>query len=215
MSSGTLQRLSGIAGILGGLTLFAGDMLFYFSTQSDNVTLNMAHSSDWRITASAFTALIATWLYLLGLYSVYYAFRPATAKARWTVVLTFGALLVNFGIVHAQYVAIATSAKLALQNGLDIMQSAAFARHINDLLRLPGYLFFAVLSVVFLVNVWKGKTLYKKIMVLFFPLIPYIFLFVLKPALHGTAYVVVIGGYLNLLLVIFFTASTVMLWNKE
>ena len=35
-------RLMGLAGILGGLILFAGDMLFYYDGTSTDLKLNMA-----------------------------------------------------------------------------------------------------------------------------------------------------------------------------
>jgi len=59
-------RFFGIAGIMGGLVLFAGDMLFYYDGESINLKLNMGHT-DFRIIASGATALFGTWLYLLGL----------------------------------------------------------------------------------------------------------------------------------------------------
>ena len=65
MVTTTWLRLTGLAGILGGLLLFAGDMRFYYNAFSLDIRGNMAHASDLRIDLSALPALSATWLYLL------------------------------------------------------------------------------------------------------------------------------------------------------
>jgi hypothetical protein len=51
-------------------------------------------------------------------------------------------------------------------------------------------------------------------MILFFPLIPFLLQGVFDRILSGSAWIVVVGGYFNLLLVVFFAASTVALWNR-
>ena len=206
-------RLLGIAGALGGLVLFAGDMLFYFQSGSTDLLMNMTKASDERISLSGISALIATWLYLLGVWQVYIAFKPTSAKIRVVLLLSFIGILTAYGIVHAEYVAIAITAKLAVQNQLDIATTTELASHVNELLRLFVYPLFGVLSLVFISQVWKRKTLYPRWMVFFFPLLPFLLQGVFVKFLTGNAWVVVIGGFLNLILVIFFIASTIALWN--
>ncbi|NPA43910.1 MAG: hypothetical protein GXO49_00085 [Chlorobi bacterium] len=208
-------RTFGIFGILGGLTLFAGDMLFYYNSESINIAENMGNVSDARIIASGVSAFFATLFYLLGLGQIYYAFKPSPKKIRNIVLISFASLLVLYGVVHGAYVGIATSAKLAVQNNLDITKSTALALKTNNTLRLFGYPIFLVLSIYFLSQVWKGNTLYPKWIIFFFPLIPFIIQFILAEFLTGTARLIILGGYLNLILVLFFFASTIALWNKE
>jgi len=208
-------RTFGLFGILGGLTLFAGDLLFYFNTESINFNENMSISSDFRIIASGVTALLATWFYLLGLGQVYFAFKPSSATMRNTVLFSFAGLLILYGIVHSEYVGIATSAKLAAQNNLDITESVALAIKTNKVLRLFGYPLFLILSIAFISQVWKRNTLYPKWIIFFFPLFPFILQFVFKQVLSGTVWLVVIGGYLNLIMTLFFLASSIALWNKK
>jgi len=205
-------RAFGIFGIFGGLILFSGDMLFYYSTESIDFAENMSKVSDNRIIISGVSALIATWFYLLGLGQVYYAFKSSVFKN--TVIISFASLLILYGIVHSAYTGIAISAKLAAQNNLDITESIALALKTNKILRLFGYPVFLFLSVFFLSQVWKRKTLYPRWIMFFFPLIPFLLQFVLSEILSGTLWLVVMGGYLNLILVLFFLASTVALWNK-
>ncbi len=208
-------RALGIFGAIGGLTLFAGDMLFYYNPVNTNLLENMANSSDNRIILSAVTALIATWLYLLGVGQVYYAFKPSSKVMRNIIVISFSAIFVTYGVVHGAYVAIATSAKIALQNNLNIEETASLARQANNVLRLFGYPIFAVMSYVFISEVWKKKTLYSRWIILFFPLVPFLFKGLINSVVSGQAEVIIKGGFLNLILVLFFIASTINLWKKE
>jgi hypothetical protein len=205
----------GIAGILGGLVLFAGDMLFYYDPININLKQNMGNASDFRIMASGLTALIASWLYLLGLGHVYYAFKPAKALARNTVAISFAAILISYGVIHGAYVAIAATAKLAVQNNLDIETATTLASEANNLLRLLIYPIFGLFSIVFIAHVWKKKTLYPRWIIPFFPLIPFLLQGILATVLTGSLRIIILGGFLNLILVLFFTASTIALWNTK
>jgi hypothetical protein len=213
-NSNLITRISGIAGILGGLLLFAGDMLYYYNGASIDLKFNMANSSDFRIEINGIIALLSTWLYLLGVISIYYAFAPASKKLRNIVLMSFTGILTSYGIIHGAYIAIATTAKLALHNNLDIVDSSALAVDTNNLMRLIIYPIFAVFSFVFIWQVWKKKTLYPRWILIFFPLTTFVFQGFLKQALSGSTWVIVNGGFLNIILVIFFTASTIALWNK-
>ena len=208
-------RFMGIAGILGGLVLFAGDMLFYYDPININLKQNMGNASDFRIMASGLTALIASWLYLLGLGQVYYAFKPAKALARNTVAISFAAILISYGVIHGAYVAIAATAKLAVQNNLDIETATTLASEANNLLRLLIYPIFGLFSIVFIAQVWKKKTLYPRWIIPFFPLIPFLLQGILATVLTGSLRIIILGGFLNLILVLFFTASTIALWNTK
>jgi hypothetical protein len=196
-------RMLGISGILGGLLLFTGDMLFYYDSASTNLKLNMGNSSDQRIIISGITALVSTWLYMLGLGQVYYAFRPTKILVRNIVVISFGGILISYGVVHAAYVAIAATAKLSVQYELDMVTATALASKTNDMLRLLVYPVFAVLSLLFINQVWKRKTLYPRWMILFFPLLPFLFQGLISKVLSGSLWIIIVGGYLNLILVVF------------
>lgn len=205
----------GIAGILGGLVLFAGDMLFYYDPFRADIKQNMGKASDFRIMASGLTALIASWLYLIGLGQVFYAFKPAKALARNTVLISFGAILISYGVIHGAYVAIATTAKLAVQNNLDMETATALASDANNILRLLIYPIFAILSAVFIAQVWKRKTLYPRWIIFFFPLVSFMFQGLFAKVLSDKIRIIILGGYLNLMLVLFFAASTIALWNSN
>jgi hypothetical protein len=207
-------RVMGICGILGGLLLFTGDMLFYYDANNTNLNLNMGNASDNRIIASGITALLSTWLYMIGLGQVYFAFKPTKDLIRNIVLFSFGGILIAFGIVHSAYVAIAATAKLSIEYKIDMASATALALKTNNMLRLLVYPIFGLLSFLFITQVWKRKTLYPRWIILFFPLIPFLFQGIVSKVLSGSLWVIVIGGYLNLLLVVFFLASTIALWNK-
>lgn len=206
-------RVLGIFGVLGGLTLFAGDMLFYFDPINPNMRENMGNASDFRIMSSGVTALLAAWFYMLGAGHVYQAFKPSKTIIRNAILICFGAITIAYGVIHGEYVAIATSAKLATQHNLEINEAVSLAIETNNILRLFVYPIFGVLSILFITQVYKRKTFYPRWIILFFPLIPFLIQGLVCKNLSGSVQIIVCGGYLNLILVIFFTASTIALWN--
>lgn len=210
-----LLRTLGFFGILGGLILFSGDMLFYYSTESNDLVLNMGNTSGNRIIISGITALLGTWFYLLGLVQVYFAFKPSSKIMQNIVIVSFTSILTAYGIIHGAYIAIATSAKLSVLHNLNIEDATALAIKTNNILRLFVYPGFAILSFVFIRQVWKRKTLYPRWIIPFFPLFPFLFQGILNKLFSGSIKIIIMGGFFNLILVIFFIASTVALWNKQ
>jgi hypothetical protein len=208
-------KIFGFFGILGGITLFAGDMLFYYDPQNINLFENMGNASDSRIIYSAVTALLAAWFYMLGVIHVYQAFKPSKTLVKNIIFICFAAITISYGVVHGAFVAIATSSKLVIQNNLDLNESILLASEANNVLRLLVYPIFGLLSILFITQVWKRKTLYPKWIILFFPLIPFLIQDFICNNLSGNIWIIVCGGYLNHILIIFFTASTIALWNKK
>ena len=131
------------------------------------------------------------------------------------ILICFTAITISYGVVHGAFVAIATSSKLAIQNNLDLNESVLLASEANNALRLLVYPIFGLLSVLFIYQVWKKNTLYPRWIILFFPLIPFLIQDFICKNLSGNIWIIVCGGYLNHILIIFFTASTIALWNKK
>ena len=208
-------KIFGVFGILGGITLFAGDMLFYYDPINTNLFKNMGNASDSRIIYSAVTALLASWFYILGVIHVHQAFKPTKPLIKNAVLICFAAITISYGVVHGAFVAIATSSKLAIENNLNLNQAISLASEANNILRLIVYPIFGLLSILFITQVWKRKTLYPKWIILFFPLIPFLIQDFICNNLSGNIWIIVCGGYLNHILIIFFTASTIALWNKK
>ena len=209
------SRLFGICGIMGGLTLFSGDMLFYYDPLNTNLYENMGNASDSRIIISTITALIASWLYVLGSIHVYQAFKQTKPIIKNLVLFCFAAISIAYGVVHGAFVAIATSSKLAVENDLNLNQATLLAVEANSILRSIVYPIFGLLSFLFITQVWKRKTLYPRWILLFFPLIPFLLEDIICKNLSGSISIIICGGYLNHILIIFFTASSIALWNKN
>ena len=206
-------RVLGVFGILGGLILFTGDMLLYYDPVNMNLKRNMGNASDFRIIASGVCALFAAWFYMLGLGQVYYAFKTTKPIFRNGMLISFGGILISYGIVHGAFLAIATTAKLATEHSLDINEAVLLSEKANEILRLFVYPLFGILSILFISQVWKRKTLYPRWIILFFPLTPFLIEDLITQYLQNNIWIIIKGGYLNIILVIFFTASTIALWN--
>ena len=206
-------RVLGVFGILGGLILLAGDMLLYYDPVNMSLKQNMGNASDFRIIASGVCALFAAWFYMLGLGQVYFAFKTTKPIFRNGTLISFGSILISYGIVHGAFLAIATSAKLATEHSLDINEAVLLSEKTNEILRLFVYPLFGILSILFISQVWKRKTLYPRWIILFFPLIPFLIEDLVTKYLQKDIWIIIKGGYLNIILVIFFTASTIALWN--
>ena len=205
----------GLSGILGSLVLFAGDMLFYYNGEGTDFVANMASSSPERIVASGVCALVAAWLYMLGAGQMYYAFQPAKKWLRLTVFLAFAAIMIAYGVVHGAYVAIATCARNGVEVGLSPGALTDLAIAANNALRYVTYLPFAVFTVLFIPAVWTKNTRYPRWMILVSPIIPFLLQGLIVGNLAGKLKVVVAGGYLNLILLVFYSSSTLALWLKR
>ena len=204
----------GISGIAGSLVLFAGDMLFYYNGESTDLIANMASAAPERIIASGVCALIAAWLYTLGAGQIFYAFQPAGRWLRNAVFLSFAAIMIAYGIVHGAYVAIAVAAQNASAAGLPPDAFTELAIAANNALRQITYLPFAVFTLLFIPAVWMRRTHYPRWMLLFSPIIPFALNGVVVGHLDGRWKTIIGGGYLNLILLLFFTASTAALWSR-
>jgi len=202
----------GVSGILGGLVLFAGDMLFYFNGEQTDYVSNMGQVSDGRIIASGICALIAAWLYTLASGQIYYAFQTARKWVRLTLFFSFAAIMITYGVVHGAFVAIATSARIAVELGMSADAYTSLAVTANNALRLLAYIPFGVFTLLFVVTVWQKQSCYPRWVILFTPAIPFLLSGVITESLDGAWRVIIGGGFLNLILIVFFASSTLALF---
>jgi hypothetical protein len=201
----------GISGILGSLILFAGDMLFYYNGDQTDLLTNMAAVSSERIIISGVFALLAAWLYAAGSGQIYYAFQPEKTWIRWVVFLSFVMIVIAYGVIHGAYVAIATSARNAVELGLPPEKSSELAIIVNQAMRNMVYAPFLVFTVGFTFSVWLKRTYYPRWMLLFSPIVPFLLQGVIVGNVDGKMKTIIGGGYLNLILLLFFVGSTIAL----
>ena len=205
----------GLSGILGSVILFIGDMLLYYNGSNTSLVANMAKVSNERIVISGLCALLSAWLYTFASGQLYYAFQPAKKMMQLTAVFSFMAIMIAYGVVHAAYIAIATSAKNAAQQGLALESFTDLAFAANNALRLMAYIPFAIFTLVFIYAVWNKSTHYPRWMLLFCPIIPFLLNDFIISDLDGKIYTIIAGGYLNLILLLFFSASTIALLTND
>lgn len=205
----------GISGILGSIILFSGDMLFYYDGVQTDFILNMGNASDVRIIGSGICALTAAWLYTLASGQIYYAFQPARKWLQLTIFFSFAAIMITYGVVHGAYVAIATSAKNAITLGLDPHALTSLAVSANNALRYIAYVPFGIFTLLFISTVWMNKSHYPRWIILFTPAVPFLLNGIIVGSLQGEWKMIIGGGFLNLLLMIFFISSTIALRVKK
>lgn len=223
-------HLSGIAGSVGGLLLYVGDMLNYFSahnpapggtfTQATLATLAQVESG--RLIASGALGVICAWLYTIGAWQVYQALLPSGKRLAIITAGAFAALMIYMGQFHTAIVPYALGAKVvALANGQEAL--------VNLATQLPSAYFGALLTVLvipflpftigFLYAVLRGGTRYPRWMALLTPSLLLVVghaLETIPPPTSDGAYTLLIaiaGGYANLSMLLFFAVSTVLLWN--
>jgi hypothetical protein len=195
--------------------LFGGDMLFYFNGARTDILANMASVAPQRIILSALTALFGTWLYVLGSGQIYFAFLPAKRWLRLSVFLSFAAIMIAYGIVHGAYVAIAASARNAADMGADMQSMTELARTANNALRTVTYLPFSIFTLLSILAIWTKQTYYPRWILVFHPIILFLLNGLIAESLDGGVKVIIAGGYLNLILLVFFATSTAALWKRR
>lgn len=207
-------RWLGIAGILGAAILFIGDILYLYDSGGEVSGLSRINNiRDGRFLASGISALVGAWLYTLGAGQLYLALKPS---GKTLSILTFGffaAIMIGYGIAHAAFFSIISGAKDAFLTGAETEVLTELPKKYFNLLvqilTIPG----VIAALLFVYALFFRKTHYPKWIVVFFPL----FLFLLKDMiverLSGMPKAVLNGGYENLIMLLFYLVSTIVLWN--
>ena len=123
--------------------------------------------------------------------------------------------MISFGLVHAAYIAIATSAKNAVELGVTPNSLTELAVSANNALRFLAYIPFGIFSILFATTVWAKKTYYPRWLILFSPITPFLLADIIVSNIEGEIKAVVGGGYLNLILLFFCCCSTFALWLNK
>ncbi len=208
------SRILGLIGVLGGLLLLTGDLLFYYRGDSIDLLSNMGNVADFRIEISGMLALLASWCYLLGVGHIAFGLGSAGIRYRYIILICFAFIFVAYGVVHGAYVAIATSAQLSVEYNMDMDVATALAASVNDDIRLLIYPVAILLTWTFVRSVWLGHTRYPRWIICFFPMVLLPFQFLFSAILSGGLWAIVVGGYYNLMFVVFFVASSLSLWRQ-
>jgi hypothetical protein len=158
--------------------------------------------------------LIGSWLYFFGTFHLYYAYLPVGNKFALAVALSFALVAIAYGVDHASYYAIGSTAKVARENQLNIESAGKMGEALFSKLVLITYVPVGVVSILMLYGVISGRSAYPIWMVVCLPIVPYLLRTPVLKILRGRVHELVRDSYDNFVLLVFFLASTIVLWGK-
>ena len=207
-------RCFGLSGIVGAVIFICGDLLYnHIPGSADTPAIKMSQLNEPRLLNAGTAGMIGCWFYLLGSMHLYLAFRPAGEIFAFIFLLAFGAVMVCYGISHTAYFAIAAGAKTASKLGSDPEIGGKLGTEFFHRLVYITYIPVAVSSLMMVYGILNRKSLYPWWMVFFLPIIIYLFKTPIVRLLKGKTRELVNDSFDNIVLLIFFLISTVVLWN--
>jgi len=210
-----ILRLCGIAGILGALTTGIGDLLYnHIPGSTQTLFQKMSSLPQKRLVMAGVLGLIGSWLYFFGAFHLYYAFLPVGNNFALAVGVSFALVAIAYGVDHASYYAIGSTAKVARENRLDLEAAGKLGEALFSRLVLITYVPVAIVSLLTIYGVLSGRSAYPIWMVVFLPIVPYLLRVPVLKILHGTVHELVRDSYDNFVLLVFFIVSTMVLWVK-
>ena len=210
----TIIRLCGIAGIFGALTMGLGDLLYnHIPGSKQTLYEKMSTFPQKRLVAAGILGLIGSWLYLLSVFHVYYAFLSTGRLFALAIALSFAMVAIAYGVAHASYFAIGVAAKIAADNQLDVTSAGKSGEALFSKIVLITYVPVAVFSLSMIYGVISGLSAYSIWMFIFLPIVPYLLRPVVLKILRGRIHELVRDSYDNFVLLLYFFVSTLALWN--
>jgi hypothetical protein len=210
----TIIRLSGIAGIFGGLIMAVGDLFYHHIPGSkQSLAERMSSLPQSRQVRAGIFGLVGSWFYLLSAFHLYYAFLPVGDIFALVLAIAFAMVASAYGTGHAAFYAIWSGAKIARDHGLDIDSAGRLGEMYYSRLVLVTYVPVAVASLLMLYGVFSGRSAYPLWMAPFLPIVLYLLRVPILKLLRGRLHELVRDSYDNSILLVFFLLSTILLWN--
>lgn len=207
-------RCFGICGILGAVGLICGDLLYnHIPGSTASPAAKMSRMPESRLLNAGTLGLIGCWFYVVAAWHIYLAFRPAGEIFAAILLIAFGAVMVCYGITHTAYFAIAAGARVAKNLGGDAEQGGKLGNVFFNRLVTITYFPVAIATIMMAYGMISGHSLYPLWMVLFLPIIIYLIKTPVVRILKGQLRELVNDSYDNIVLFVFFSISTVVLWN--
>jgi hypothetical protein len=121
--------------------------------------------------------------------------------------------MIGYGTAHAAYFSIAAGAQMAAASGSDVENGGkagnAFFQRLTNIIYIPV----AISSLMMIYGVVTHKSLYPIWMVVFLPVVIYLLKTPIVRVLKGRIKELVNDSYDNIVLLVFYTLSTIVLWN--
>jgi len=207
-------RLFGLSGVLGSILFIMGDLLYnHIPGSKYSPAVKMSQMPGSRLLNAGTLGLVGCWFYTLAALHLYIAFRPAGDLFAYILGLAFAAGMICYGITHTAYFAIAAGAQAAVQLGSDAEVGGKLGNALYQRLVFITYIPAAISSVMMLYGIVAGRSMYPRWMVVFLPLVIYLLKTPVTRVFKGRLQEIINDSYDNLVLFIFYTLSTIVLWN--
>jgi len=180
-------------------------------------TESMWDIEPWRITAGAFIGVLALPFQVLGLIPLYYALKPS-GKILPIMALIANAHMILMGVAfHISYAYIGSGWIIYHKNELTNQITTEIVNKFDSYWKILAVIIIAELlfgSIIYVIVVLKGKTLFPRWMAIFNPLCivlyTFPFVFILPSPIGGY----IAPAYLNLSTLLFFIITLVVGYNK-
>lgn len=180
-------------------------------------TESMWDIAPWRITIGTFLGVVALPFQLLGLIPAYYALKPAGRVLPKIAIITNAHTLLMGVAFHISYAYIGSAWRIYHQNDvqnkitLEMVDRFDFYWRILMVILVSELLFSSILYVLIIL---KGKSLFPKWMAIFNPLAIVFFTFPLVFAIPAPIGGYIAPAYLNLSTLVFFTLTLKVVYKK-
>jgi hypothetical protein len=207
-------RAFGMTGIIGSILFILGDLLYnHIPGSKDSPAVKMSTLPGRRLVNAGTLGLVGCWLYTFASLHLYLAFRPAGDVFAFILLLAFAATSISYGIGHSAYFAIAAEAQAAVRLGSEAESGGTLGNAFFHRVTLLAYLPVALFSVMMLYGIVTGQSLYPRWMVVFLPIVLYLLKIPVTRILRGRLREIVNDSYDNMVWLVFYLLSTVVLWN--
>jgi hypothetical protein len=207
-------RLLGISGILGALFFISGDLSYnHIHGSTASPAAKMSVLPEQRLINAGILGLFGCGLYVLATLQLYLAFYPVGSIFAFVLSFLFSTVMISYGISHAAYFSIAAGARAAVAAGADAETGAKLGTTFFQNLVNITYIPVASSSLMMIYGILFGRSLYPRWMVLFLPIVIYLLKTPIVRLLRGQLREIVNDAYDNIVLLVFFVISTIVLWN--
>jgi hypothetical protein len=180
-------------------------------------TESMWDIEPWRITAGAFIGVVALPFQILGLIPLYFALKPSGKVLPIIVVITNAHMLLMGVAFHISYAYIGSGWNIYHKNELTNQITTEIVNKFDSYWMILAVIIFVELlfgSVIYVIVVLKGKTLFPKWMAIFNPLCIVLYTFPIVFILPAPIGGYIAPAYLNLSTLLFFVITLVVGYKK-
>lgn len=207
-------RLFGISGVIGSILFILGDLLYnHVPGSTDSFIVKMSKHPEARLLNAGMLGMFGCWFYTMASLHVYLAFRPVGELFAFILLLAFAATMIGYGIGHTAYFAIAAGAQVAVKLGSDAESGGKLGNTFFQRTVKITYIPVIIFSLIMIYGIVAGKSLYPRWMVVFLPIFIYLLKTPIMRILKGRLKEMINDSYDNLVLLVFYVLSTIVLWN--